>query len=83
MHEFESVLTIKDKKGILIAIVWNDMKNRSCKIFGVNEYGLEDIKTLMEKNLNNLDPSIPPINPVSCFIASPDTSPLDVPDTSK
>lgn len=48
MPELEGVLTVKDKDGNLIAVVFNDMKKKSQVFYKVKECGAEDIKQLLE-----------------------------------
>ena len=45
--EIEGIIPIKDKENNLIAIVYNDIKNRICRIFLTKECNMEDMKTLL------------------------------------
>ena len=48
MHELEGVLTIKNKEGELVAMVYNDVKRRTQVFYKVSEAGAEDIKSLLD-----------------------------------
>ena len=53
MPELEGTLTIKDKEGNLIAIIYNDIKNRRTQVFSIKEMGLDNIKELIETIIQN------------------------------
>ena len=48
LEGLEAILPIRNTRGELIAIVYNDVKRRSTNIYGVKEYKLEEMKALLE-----------------------------------
>ncbi len=48
-NTLEGVLTIKDKDGTLLAILFNDFKKRSQVFYSCKEMGAEDLKQLLDK----------------------------------
>lgn len=54
MLETEGVLILKNKKGQLIGIVYNDLtKSKSQIFYKIEECGVEDIKDLLEQLTKN------------------------------
>jgi len=52
MPQIEGILTIKNEKGELIAIVYNDIEGKKSQIFyTVTECNQDDIKALLEEIL--------------------------------
>lgn len=48
MIELEGVLTIKNKEGALVAIVYHNLKTHMPEIYGISKHGMDEVKSLLE-----------------------------------